>query len=82
MSPISAAMVNPVIQPIPGGHQQRDVAMIGAGAAQPALDLTNPPLEIVDQLKARPNVTKPGLGKIQLGEKSAAATPNRSAIGT
>lgn len=31
MSPISAAIVKPVIQPIPGGgHQQRDVAVIGA----------------------------------------------------
>jgi len=31
MSPISAAIVNAVTQPIPGdGHQQRDVAMIGA----------------------------------------------------
>jgi Transposase IS116/IS110/IS902 family len=47
------------------GHQQWDVAMIGAGPAQPGL-------EIVDQLKARPNVTHPGLGEIQLGEKPAA----------
>jgi hypothetical protein len=31
--------------------------MIGAGAAQPARDLIDPPVEIVDQLEARPDVT-------------------------
>ena len=30
--------------------------MIGSRAAQPALDLSDPPLEIIDQLKARPHV--------------------------
>ena len=54
MSPISAAIVNAGDPADPrGGHQQRDVAMIGARAAQPPLDLTDPPLEIVDQLNAR-----------------------------
>jgi hypothetical protein len=54
-----------------GAHQQRDVAMIGPGAPQPALDLTDPPLEIVDQLKARLHVRAPRLGEIQLGEQLA-----------
>jgi hypothetical protein len=56
--------------------------MVGAGAVQPALDLGDPALEIVDQLEARLDVTEPGLGEIQLGQESAPATPNRSAIGT
>jgi hypothetical protein len=55
-----------------GAHQQRDVAMIGPGAAQPALDLTDPPLEIVDQLEARLDVPAPRLGEVQLGEQPAA----------
>ena len=38
------------------GHQQRDVAMIGAGAAQPPLDLADPVVEVVDQLEARLHV--------------------------
>ena len=83
MSPISAAIVNPVTQPIPGsGHQQRDVAMIGSRAAQPSLDLTDPPLEIVDQLNARLDVTAPRLGKSSSASSLRPATPNRSAIGT
>ena len=56
--------------------------MIGARALQPALDLADPPVEIVDQLNARPDVTKPRLREIELGEQPAAAAPNRSAIGT
>jgi len=78
MSPISAAIVKPVTQPIPGSrHQQRDVAVIGARAAQPALNLADPPVEIVDQLNARPDVTKPRLREIQLGEQPAAADPEQ-----
>jgi hypothetical protein len=42
--------------------------MIGAGALQPPLDLTDPPVEIVDQLTARPDVTKPRLGEVQVRE--------------
>lgn len=40
--------------------------MVGAGAAQPALDLIDPPLEVVDQLKACLHVTTPRLGEVQL----------------
>jgi hypothetical protein len=73
ISPISAAIVNPVNPADPwGAHQQRDVAMIRSGATQPSLDLTAPPLEIVDQLKARLDVPAPRLGEIQLGEQPAA----------
>ena len=73
MSPISEAIVNPVTQPIPGSaHQQRDVAMIRSRAPQPALDLIDPPLEIIDQLKACLHVTAPRLGEIELGEQLAA----------
>ena len=46
--------------------------MVGARAAQPALDLTDPVLEIVDQLEARLHVTQLRLGEIQLREESAA----------
>jgi hypothetical protein len=42
--------------------------MIDAGALQPALDLTDPPIEIVDQLNARRDVTKPRLGEVQVRE--------------
>ena len=43
--------------------------MVGSGAAQPSLDLADPPLEIVDQLKTCLDVTSPGLGEIQVGEQ-------------
>ena len=46
--------------------------MIGARALQPALDLRDPPVEIVDQLNARPHVTEPRLGEIQAGEQPPA----------
>jgi hypothetical protein len=43
--------------------------MVGSGATQPSLDLADPPLEIVDQLKTCLDVTSPGLGEIQVGEQ-------------
>ena len=46
--------------------------MIGPGAPQPPLDLTDTALEIIDQLKARLDVRAPRLGEIQLGEQLAA----------
>ena len=46
--------------------------MIGAGATQPACDLIDPPVEIVNQLETRLDVTTPWLGEIQLGEQLAA----------
>ena len=46
--------------------------MIGARAPQPPLDLGDPPLEVVDQLKAGVDVTKPRLGDVELGEQPAA----------
>ena len=48
--------------------------MIGARALQPALDLGDPPVEIVDQLNARPDVTKPRLAEIQAGEQPPATS--------
>ena len=56
--------------------------MIGSGAAQPSLDLSDPPLEVVDQLKTRLDVTAPRLGEIQLGEQLAAGDAEQVAIGT
>ena len=46
--------------------------MIRSSAPQPALDLADPPLELVNQLKARLHVTAPRLGEIKLGEQLAA----------
>ena len=46
--------------------------MISARALQPALDLRDPPVKIVDQLNARPHVTKPRFREIKLREQPAA----------
>jgi hypothetical protein len=65
-----------------GSHQQRDVAMISARAPQPPLDRADPLVEIVDQLDARLDMSKPRLGEIKAGQQLAAGDLERSAIGT
>jgi hypothetical protein len=56
--------------------------MVRSRAAQPSLDLSDPPLEIVDQLNTRLDVTAPRLGETLSESSLRPATPNRSAIGT
>ena len=52
-----------------GGFISGDVAMAcGRLSLQPALDLRDPPVEIVDELNARPDETKPRLREVQAGE--------------
>ena len=81
MSPISEAIVKPVITDPRSAHQQRDVAMIGAGALELALDLADPPLEIIDQPQAGLDVAAPGSGISRPASSSRPATPNRSDTG-
>ena len=78
ISPISEAIVKPVIHPIPGrGHQHRDIAMIDTSTPQPSLDLADSSLELVNQLQARLDVTAPWLGEIQLGKQPPASDPEQ-----
>ena len=50
ITPISAAIVNASTQPIPGDAQeQRDVGVVGVTFAEPAVDLSNLALEVVNQ---------------------------------
>jgi hypothetical protein len=60
MSPISEATVKALIQPNPGrGHEQRDVAVIGALTPELAGQPRDLQLEIVDQLQAGVDVAPP-----------------------
>src|SRR2546427_1743734 len=55
------------------GHEQRDVPVLGAEGSQLALAARDPLVEQVDQLEARRDRRRPGLGRLEPAEQRPAA---------
>ena len=58
-----------------GAHQQRDVGVVGVARPEPAVDLGDLVLEVVDQLERGGDVAAPGLGDLERGRAARGPRP-------
>ena len=70
--------MNASTQPIPGAlDQQRDVGVVGVARLEPAVDVGDLALEVVDQRDRGGDVAAPGLGDLEALEQLAALDPEQ-----